>query len=234
MDGWESARHQRPTQRALTLLSRLCPGSPLEELASLPLGQRHRLLLEGRAAALGGTLDALVNCPECDAAVSVSLAVADVTGRDAEACPVTDLEWGDFHLRFRLPDSHDCIAIGECASREQARSTLLLRCTLEARRGDQAVDTAALPEEMVAALESRMVECDPLAEILLALDCPECAAQWRAELNVADFVWEEWNASARRLLCEIDALARVYGWSEAEILKLSPARRAWYVERVAA
>jgi hypothetical protein len=35
---------------------------------------------------------------------------------------------------------------------------------------------------------------------------------------------------AERLLLDIDTLARNYGWSESEVIALSPTRRAAYVQ----
>ena len=39
---------------------------------------------------------------------------------------------------------------------------------------------------------------------------------------------------AKRLLMDVHLLARAYGWSEAEVLALSPARRRFYLEMVEA
>jgi hypothetical protein len=39
---------------------------------------------------------------------------------------------------------------------------------------------------------------------------------------------------ARRFLDEVHVLARAYGWAEAEILRLSEARRSAYLQRVLA
>ena len=52
--------------------------------------------------------------------------------------------------------------------------------------------------------------------------------------DIAGFFWAELDAWARRLLREIHTLARFYGWSEAEILALSPLRRRCYLEMVQA
>ena len=42
------------------------------------------------------------------------------------------------------------------------------------------------------------------------------------------------DARAQRLLMEVHLLARAYGWREADILGMSPARRNAYLQRVAA
>jgi hypothetical protein len=64
------------------------------------------------------------------------------------------------------------------------------------------------------------------------LTCPQCAHQWQAPLDIVSFLWSEVHAWAIRLLREIHELASAYGWSEAEILALSPWRRRAYLELV--
>ena len=79
-----------------------------------------------------------------------------------------------------------------------------------------------------------MGAADPQAEITFALDCPGCGQGWNALFDVATFFWSELAAEARRLLREIDAIARAYGWSERDILGLSAGRRQSYLETIAA
>ncbi len=71
---------------------------------------------------------------------------------------------------------------------------------------------------------------DPASEILLDLTCPACEQQWQALFEIEKFLWTEVQSRARRVLQEVDAFARVYHWNEAEILGMSEARRALYLE----
>ena len=68
-----------------------------------------------------------------------------------------------------------------------------------------------------------MLEADPQAEIILVFSCPGCARRWEMLFDIAHFFWNEIAAEARRLLREIDALARAYGWTSA---RFSISRRA--------
>jgi hypothetical protein len=79
-----------------------------------------------------------------------------------------------------------------------------------------------------------MAAADPLAEILLSFDCPNCGACFQESLDLASFLWAEVEDRARRMLREVHALASAYGWSEAQILSLGPARREIYLEMVQA
>jgi hypothetical protein len=42
------------------------------------------------------------------------------------------------------------------------------------------------------------------------------------------------QAAAERVLLDVHALARAYGWTESEVLRLTPARRSAYLQMAAA
>jgi hypothetical protein len=71
---------------------------------------------------------------------------------------------------------------------------------------------------------------DPQAEMLLDLSCPTCGHAWQAVFEIVTFLWTEIRVRARRLLREVDALARAYGWAEGDILAMSEARRGLYLQ----
>jgi hypothetical protein len=66
------------------------------------------------------------------------------------------------------------------------------------------------------------------------MDCPTCGHGWSAAFDIADFFWRELKGRAKRLLDEVQELAVHYGWSEAEVLTMSPVRRRHYLERAQA
>ena len=113
-----------------------------------------------------------------------------------------------------------------------ARRLLVRRCVLHASRERVPVAGDDLPAEAVAGLAQRMVEHDPQAEVLLDLSCPACEHDWQALFDIVAFFWAELAARADRLLREVHALARAYGWREADILGMSPHRRRFYLEMV--
>jgi hypothetical protein len=50
--------------------------------------------------------------------------------------------------------------------------------------------------------------------------------------DIATFFWAEVSAHARRLIRDVHALARAYGWREVEILSMSGWRRERYLEQL--
>jgi hypothetical protein len=56
--------------------------------------------------------------------------------------------------------------------------------------------------------------------------------RWQAPLDVGEALWQKVRTAAEHLLLDIDTLARAYGWTEREVLRLSPLRRAAYLQMV--
>ena len=65
---------------------------------------------------------------------------------------------------------------------------------------------------------------------MISLVCPSCGEKWDGIVEIVRFLWAEIRGRARRLLQAIDALARAYGWREADVLALSDTRRSIYVQ----
>lgn len=91
-----------------------------------------------------------------------------------------------------------------------------------------------MSETDIDAIGEQMAAADPLAEILLHFDCPACSASFEEGLDLSSFLWAEIERQALRLLRDVHTLAAAYGWSELEILALTPVRRAAYIEMVQA
>jgi hypothetical protein len=53
-----------------------------------------------------------------------------------------------------------------------------------------------------------------------------------APFDIVSHLWTELDAWARRMLREVHALAATYGWSEAEILRMSATRRRAYLDLI--
>jgi hypothetical protein len=132
-------------------------------------------------------------------------------------------------VHWRPPDSSDVSAAGETGEAVAAESVLLARCVTSATGRGGAVEATALPAHVRAEVSRAMSEADPLAEVLVDVVCPACETEFVADLDVGAFVWAEVHARARRLLHEVDVLARAYGWTEAEVLALGDRRREEYL-----
>ena len=231
---WEVGQDQHPLDRALTLLGAACPELAWEEVVGLSVGARDALLLTLREQTCGPRLAGFVECPRCGESLEFEAVVADL--RAAPAPHPGEEPWElvaeDLYLQFRLPDSRDLAAAAACPDPVAARSLLVRRCVLHASRDGAPVACDALPAEVVAGLARRMVEHDPQAETLLDFRCPACELDWQVLFDIVTFFWSELATRANHLLDEVHALARAYGWHEADILGMSAYRRRSYLEMV--
>lgn len=232
---WDAGHAQRPEQWALTALAFAEPGSDIDALARLSIGQRDASLLAWRSALFGSKLGVVEQCPHCREQLEVDLEVTDLLLQEpprvvgdftlqAEACTV----------RVRLPNSLDLIAAAGCADMAAAQSLLIDRCVLDARRGDERIAGTALPSAVISAISERMTELDPQAELRLNLHCAACRNEWTVVFDILPFLWRELNDWALRVLHEVHRLAAAYGWGETEILAMSAARRRSYLAMLGA
>jgi len=230
LDAWEAGAPLAPEEQALRLLQLGWPEASREELAALPLGERDARLARLRAGLFGPRLDARVDCPKCGEALELDLDGALLYGGEAGNCR-GELTVAGRRLRFRVPDSGDLLAVSAVADPATARDILLQRCVeVPAPADGDAAAAAQLPETVKEALELAMEEADPHANLSLAMACPACRHNWQAVLDIPGFFRLELEEWAWRLLREVQALARAYGWSERDILAMSPWRRRAYLE----
>lgn len=206
---WETGAARCPLDRALAVLWAADAADGLDP-ADLPLVERDRRLLAIRRATFGPSLPARATCWECGAELEMAFDADDL----ASALPdlavesvVRPLTSRDLAVLLQQPaDTHRallCQRLGECAA---TGDTLTVERAVE-----QAIDDA---------------------ELRIRLVCCDCGAEWSEMLDVPAHVWADVETTAWRLLGEVAELAQAYGWTESEILALSPARRQAYLAHV--
>ncbi len=222
---WERAYGLSPGRRAIEIVRAGFPQYEWTDIAHWPIGFRDRQIARLRAIHFGLTVPSVTNCPGCHAAVEFSV--------ELDHCFQLQATEFDTPLLSALPDNilgvrplttADVLEHLESAGREEE---LVRRClTL--------VDDALLPSEDLSSLAGRLESLDPEARIEFALQCPECGREWSSLFDIVSVFWIELNTWARRMMQEIHQLATRYGWSEEEILRISPWRRAIYLSMTGA
>jgi hypothetical protein len=235
---WERGMESTEIERGLLMLSYCLPDRSWSQLAAVSVGRRDAMLLELRRATLGPALNAFAVCPGCAGQLEFAMNPEELglgLVCDVEADMHT-FQQGSLVVSCRLPDSTDLYAASSCASVEEARQTILARCihSIDAATESAFPAPAAgeIPEAVAEGFEAWVAEQEPASEISLKLECPSCGRRWELALDIVNFFWREIQPAARRIVLEVDALARSYGWGEAEILSMSPARRQLYLEMV--
>ena len=227
----DGAASRHSLDRALDLLVLTHPESSRAELASLPLGGRDDLLLGVRSLLFGDALPVYSECAACGAALEMTLSVRELRAVHArhDSREEYEIEVDGFQVRVRPPNSYD-LAAALPAARPYAE--LLRRCVLKIDRDGRDLESDDLPEATGPRIAEAIGNCDPLSEILLSPRCPECDSRSSTVLDVVRYLWTELASESRRLLEEVHALASRYGWSEREILSMSPVRRRGYLDLI--
>ncbi len=133
------------------------------------------------------------------------------------------------HVACRPVTAGDLLAIDTCADLDSATMRLVERCVSARREDGTRVAAQDLPETVLADVAVRMEQEDPQADVRISMQCPACGHAWQVTFDIVTFFWRELGAWAARQLRDVHELASAYGWSEAQILALSPARRHRYL-----
>jgi hypothetical protein len=230
-----------PARRDIELLRTACRSCDDDVLEQLSVGRRDRLLLELREALFGGRMNCTTQCPACGDPCEWSCTVTSLCEQSLEASAAGAretagdvagvYEWsnGTWRVRFRAVSAADLVSLSDCADESTATGRLLARCVVEAFCDEQSVTTDQLPAVVVDELSAAMEQADGQASLDLALTCPTCAHSWQVDFDVGEFLWMELDGWARRMIAEVHQLAQRYGWSERDILSMTPTRRARYL-----
>jgi hypothetical protein len=231
LDLWECALGVPPIARADALLRAV---GVLEDCRTL--GERNCRLVELHSRLFGCDIALSSRCPTCDLPVEFSshgeALASRMRPRITDASPLRFENQGHA-IEFRLPCSDDIASIDD-EDDEAFVQRLIERCVTACARNDTHVPVRELPATVLDALSQHMEALDPGATICFALACPQCGGQWQSRLDVGELVWKKVRVAAEQTLLDIDALARTYGWTEREVLRLSPLRRAAYLQMVLA
>ena len=229
---WEQGYSQHDIDRALTILAVVYPDHSRAELAALTIGQRDSQLLTLRELTFGKRLTCYSVCPHCQGRLQFDL-TTEALRIEQPRLEASDLAFRleAFAMRIRLPTSSDLAAVACCAATDDPQQVLLKRCLMEISKNGEAIEAQNLPETVLCAVSDQIAENDPQAEVLLKLTCSSCGHEWTSAFDIVTYFWREIAVFAKRLLEDVVVLARVYGWRENDILRLSPVRRRFYLER---
>ncbi len=232
---WEQGTIWPAALRALKLLAFAFPKRSQEDLERMCIGQRDALLLRLREQTFGSRLLCLAECPGCNERMEVAFSVQDILVDPAiKTGEALSIAVSGYEVQYRLVCSQDLIAIAGIEDPILARSVLLDRCILAVRHNNKNISeylsVEELPLDVLNAVVDGMEQADPQADVQLSLTCSSCGHDWQVSFDIVSFFWSEIDNWAHRILREVHALARAYGWSESNILEMSPLRRQIYLE----
>jgi hypothetical protein len=220
------------TVNAIRLLSALLVYSSPDETkqlcaVDLVAADRDRLLAAVYEGAFGDRIESTLKCTRCaqpfDLHFSLRQLIETVDERTDDKAwrPLDDGELvSPDGLRFRLPTGKDELELAGFPPREM--ESLLLRRCIEG--GNWLEDCMAFEEflEQVA----------PLLDLELIASCAECGHVHTVQFDIQSYVLGAILAERRRLMAEINRIAKAYAWSLDEILSLRRSDRRCFVELI--
>ncbi len=231
---WEYGFNRNHVERSLALLAPAFPELDRSALGALTIGNRDLRLLALKEHLSGSELKGVARCPNCETELAFTLKTTDIRQGDfnQQIPPYFTENLEGFQMVFRLPNSFDQLTMMGAGDPEIASRILLQRIIHSATYKSDALTPDRLPPEAMEALGDRINELDPQAEIQFAMNCAACAHRWSALFEVGHFVWREIRDQARNILNDVISLASAFGWTEREILDMTPQRREFYLDRL--
>ena len=217
---WEFAWNRAPCEQAIALADFGLPETNRSTILAMPIGYRDKLLAQLRVRLFGSTVNLLAQCPACEERSELDFEL-DTSDWETPESKVSEIKLEGKSYHFRIPNSSDLIAMKN-ASTEDPRAFLVASCLDESQDSN-------LQGEVVDAISRAMGELDPNANLTIDVACSFCDHCWVQPFDVVALVWEEVSSWAKRTISDVHALAKAYGWSEREILEMTPSRRQIYL-----
>jgi hypothetical protein len=206
--------HLLSAWEAAARLPRAARGAALADAGlDLPISEAAALAVGTYAEAFGATADCVLECDACGQELDVTVPLAELDAPGGAEVAVGE-------LTVRAPTTRDLLAARD-------GDDLLARCV---SAGDAPVDPAGLGGELRDAVEAAAEELSGLAAIVVRAECPDCGAQVSAPLDPGLLLWDRVASAVPAALGEVAELALAFGWSEQDVLALTPLRRRAYLE----
>lgn len=188
--------------------------------ADLPIGRRDAALVSIRIISFGRTALIRAECERCGEQLEAELDLSSLPLDAPVPARVPVLVDGDEWF-VRMPTSSDLRRAGHA---DDPQRFLIESCLDDPARG-RSDDV-----DLLAAVEAAIESADPMIDVSLDMACPNCQHSTTRRFDIATHLWREIEGYGRRLTLEVHWLASRYGWTEPEVLALSPARRRAYLE----
>ncbi|MGW5363820.1 hypothetical protein [Actinopolymorpha pittospori] len=217
LDLWESLTATALPARGAAVVVARGVAPDLDAACDLPLAVAAREALAELRERVGPALDTALSCPVCEALLDVPLDLDEVLAGSEVLADGMRVDG----VLVRGPTTADVLAALDSAD---PAATLRARCVTWPE-GTVPYADAELTARVAAAAE----QLAGSAGVSVRLDCPECGGDVLADVDVVRLVTERVTEQAQAVLADVAVLAAVFGWSEREVLEMSPARLRVYL-----
>jgi hypothetical protein len=200
---------------------------------SLPISSRTLQLLRIVEASQGSPMLTLISscpAPDCRDELELELPLSELILQGAEALGRgPELNWEaapSRALTVRRATGRDQRAWRQQRFARQRDANLALLSSLAVRGSEHLGDLDARQQEE---LSEALHWFDPLAAFRVAVQCPSCGRHASLPVDLEAACLVRLKSLKVELLQAVHRLAKSHGWSERDVLGLSPGRRAAYL-----
>jgi hypothetical protein len=117
--------------------------------------------------------------------------------------------------------------------RTQNHSAKALARKLILRVGDrQPANDWDIPEDWLIEFNESLMRHDELMTLKINSNCPFCSREFNCAVDLETQLLVVLSMVQQKILHDVHQIALAYHWSEAEIVRLTPARRNFYLSRI--
>ena len=225
---WETGQATHAVARGAVLLH--CAGlvADLGTALDLPLDRVQAMVATLLLDDAGPAVEGVAACARCGQFLEVTGWLPGLATQADQAPEARTVATDDGMIVVRLPTTRDLLAAAAERSETAALATLRTRCL---RRADgDALDPAVLSPGTLDAADAAAEDMAGAAAARLRTTCPACDDDVVVDVDSSVLLWQRICDLVPTILREVASLARWYGWSEASILTMSPARRRAYLD----
>ena len=189
-----------------------------DRLDAVPLGGIDRCILKTHLDLITPQEDVIVvcKCGHCGEELEFQQSLLEILENSGQTEPAsTSFEYDGQPYDLRLPCLHDISAEG----------VILQNLNPSAPWSD---------EGFLRAAGEALSDADPMLNLSIALRCANCEEVFSDRFDPAQFLWNELTERAKALLDDVVVMAKALGWSESDIVTMSPERRNLYIDRLSA
>lgn len=227
-------------------------------IEGMTIGDRTALLLYLRKMTFGDMIQAEIKCNSCGQMNSLELSISNLLRTDKiEAKVHYDIEVDGYSIKTRLLCGKDQTELVRKINHQKNNSgnntgdgsnieasnklsshmkKIIYSCIVYSKpplyNSESVRNDEELSDDLTLKIGSKLSELDPLADIVLTMNCPSCKHYVSVPFYIEQFFFEEICARYHQLEYEIHWLAFHYHWSEHDILSLPLTRRKRYVEMI--
>jgi len=232
---WEYNINQTLIRRAVDILCLAYPGIKVNEIAALCIGERDARLLLFRELMFGRQMRNMAACPECSEKNEWETDTRDLLVQLPEASTSPGkyiIKEKGYAISYRLPDSTDISKVIDEDKNTGSAGRLLTKLVLDCKFKNKPCEIQDIPVEILDELDREIEKKNQQADIRMIVQCVNCNHEWEVQFDIVSYLWSEIDDWARHILQDISVLAYTYGWSEKDILNMSPARRQIYLDMI--